>query len=66
MATPVLALDAARGIGEHLPAAMLNLELHEGDFAMIEIPGPRRGAGFADLCSGLVPLAGGAVQFPRP
>ena len=36
MVTPVLALDGARGIGEHLPAAALNLELHEGDFAMIE------------------------------
>jgi phospholipid/cholesterol/gamma-HCH transport system ATP-binding protein len=63
MATPVLVLDAAHGIGEDLPAAALNLELHEGDFAMIEAPGPRRGATLADMCSGLASLAGGTVRF---
>jgi phospholipid/cholesterol/gamma-HCH transport system ATP-binding protein len=63
MATPVLALDAARGIGEHLPTAAFNLDLCEGDFALIEVPGPRRGAGLADLCSGLARLAGGHVRF---
>ena len=30
---------------------------------MIEVPGPRRGAAFADLCSGLMPLMGGRVRF---
>jgi phospholipid/cholesterol/gamma-HCH transport system ATP-binding protein len=60
---PVLALEAARGIGEHLPHAALDLILSEGDFALIEIPGPRRGAGFADLCSGLAPLSSGRARF---
>jgi phospholipid/cholesterol/gamma-HCH transport system ATP-binding protein len=59
----VLELEAARGAGEHLSHAALDLVLSEGDFALIEIPGPRRGAGFADLCSGLSPLGGGDVRF---
>jgi phospholipid/cholesterol/gamma-HCH transport system ATP-binding protein len=63
MAVPILVLDDAHGIGEHLPRAALRLELHEGDFAVIEVPGPRRGAAFADMCGGLVKLAGGQVRF---
>jgi phospholipid/cholesterol/gamma-HCH transport system ATP-binding protein len=63
MATPILLMDGARGISEHLPQAALRLELHEGDFAVIEVPGPRRGGAFADLCSGLVSLADGQVRF---
>ncbi len=46
-----------------MPRAPLRLELCEGDFAVIEVSGPRRGAAFADLCSGLAPLAGGQVRF---
>nr|WP_294505017.1 ABC transporter ATP-binding protein [uncultured Rhodopila sp.] len=63
MAVPVLVLDDARGLGDRLPRAPLRLELCEGDFAVIEVPGPRRGAAFADLCSGLAPLVGGRVLF---
>nr|WP_294520966.1 ABC transporter ATP-binding protein [uncultured Rhodopila sp.] len=63
MAVPVLALDDARGISDTLPRAAMRLELCEGDFAVIEVPGPRRGAVFADLCSGLAPLASGQVRF---
>ncbi len=60
---PVLALEAARGGGVRLPRAPLDLMLAEGDFALIETPGPRRGGAFADLCMGLVPLLGGSVRF---
>jgi phospholipid/cholesterol/gamma-HCH transport system ATP-binding protein len=63
MAVPVLVLDAANGAGGALPLATLRLELCDGDFAVIEVPGPRRGAAFADLCSGLAALAGGQVRF---
>jgi phospholipid/cholesterol/gamma-HCH transport system ATP-binding protein len=59
---PVLTLEAARGADE-LPRAGLHLSLSEGDFAVIEVPGPRRGALFADLCCGLAPLGGGEVRF---
>ena len=62
-APPVLALEAAQGLGERLPLAPLNLSLFAGDFALIEVPGPRRGAAFADLCSGLAPLKAGRVRF---
>jgi phospholipid/cholesterol/gamma-HCH transport system ATP-binding protein len=60
---PVLALDAARGMGEQLPHAPLDLVLDAGDFALIETPGLRRGAAFANLCMGLVPLASGHARF---
>jgi len=63
MAGPILALDDARGTGEALPRVPLRLELCDGDFAVIEVPGPRRGAAFADLCSGVAPLGGGTVRF---
>jgi phospholipid/cholesterol/gamma-HCH transport system ATP-binding protein len=62
-ATPVLALEAALGASEHVPLGALELTLSAGDFALIEVPGPRRGAAFADLCSGLVPLISGSVRF---
>jgi phospholipid/cholesterol/gamma-HCH transport system ATP-binding protein len=62
-APAVLTLDAAYGIGERLPLDALDLTLSPGDFALIEVPGSRRGAAFADLCSGLVPLASGTVRF---
>lgn len=59
----VLALQAALGDSEHLPQVALDLTLGEGDFALVETPGPRRGAAWADLCMGLVPLAGGQARF---
>jgi phospholipid/cholesterol/gamma-HCH transport system ATP-binding protein len=61
--TPVLTLEAARGAGERMPLAALNLTLSAGDFAVIEVPGSRRGAAFADLCAGLVSMISGRVQF---
>ncbi len=61
--TPTLTLEAARGSGERMPLAALDLTLSEGDFAVIEVPGSRRGAAFADLCSGLAPLTAGTVRF---
>ncbi len=60
---PILVLEAARGNGMRLPRAPLDLTLAEGDFALIEMPGPRRGGAFADLCMGLAPLLGGVVRF---
>ncbi len=60
MTAPVLVLDAAcRNGGD----SRLSLTLNEGDFALVETPGPRRGAAFADLCMGLAPLSGGSVRF---
>jgi phospholipid/cholesterol/gamma-HCH transport system ATP-binding protein len=61
--TPTLTLEAARGLGERMPLAALDLTLSEGDFAVVEVPGSRRGAAFADLCSGLAPLTAGCVRF---
>lgn len=63
IAPPVLAIEGVRGDGEHLPYASLDLVLSEGDFALIEILGVRRGAGFADLCCGLMPLTAGRARF---
>jgi phospholipid/cholesterol/gamma-HCH transport system ATP-binding protein len=63
MAAAVLELLAARGAGGRLPTGALDISLGEGDFALIEVPGPRRAAAFADLCSGLAPLTAGAVRF---
>ena len=62
-APPVLAIEAARAVGEHLPYTPIDLVLHEGDFALIESQGPRRGGGFADLCCGLLAPAAGRVRF---
>ena len=59
----VLELAAARSDADHLPPAPLSLSLDEGDFALIEALGPRRGAAFAGLCCGLAPLAAGEVRF---
>jgi phospholipid/cholesterol/gamma-HCH transport system ATP-binding protein len=60
---PVLALEAARGAGERMPLALIDLTLSAGDFAVIEVPGSRRGAAFADLCTGLAPVTAGQVGF---
>jgi phospholipid/cholesterol/gamma-HCH transport system ATP-binding protein len=61
--TPVLALEAARCLGERMPLAAIDLVLSDGDFALIEVPGARRGAAFADLCAGLAPISAGRVHF---
>jgi len=63
MTAPILEVEAARAGSEHLPYAPLDFTLSEGDFAVLETPGSRRGASFADLCCGLAPLAGGHVRF---
>jgi phospholipid/cholesterol/gamma-HCH transport system ATP-binding protein len=60
---PVLALAGAVGDAPFLPRAPLALSLAPGEFALIDTPGPRRGAVFADLCEGLTPLAAGEVRF---
>jgi phospholipid/cholesterol/gamma-HCH transport system ATP-binding protein len=62
-APPVLVLEAAKGGSERLPLSELDLTLSAGDFALIEIGGPRRGAAFADLCTGLIPLTSGRLHF---
>ena len=59
---PALALEGTVGSGVRLPDAPLTLSLAEGDFTLIETPGPRRGAAFADLCTGLAPLRAGRVS----
>ncbi len=63
IAPPVLVIDAARGTGPFMPQAALGLTLPGGDFALIEVPGSRRGGAFADLCAGLAPLSAGGVHF---
>ena len=60
---PTLALRAARGSGERMPLAALDMTHSAGDFAVIEVLGSRRGAAFADLCCGLAPLTSGAAHF---
>ena len=62
-APPVLAIEAACGVDPYLPYAPLDLISSEGDFALIEVPGPRRGASFANLCTGLIQLTSGCVRF---
>jgi phospholipid/cholesterol/gamma-HCH transport system ATP-binding protein len=62
-APPVLALEGARSADERMPRVGLDLVLETGDFAVIEVPGPRRGAAFADLCTGLMALTSGHVRF---
>lgn len=59
----VLALEAARASGDRVPLGVLDLTLADGDFAIIEVPGSRRGSAFADICMGLVPLISGRVRF---
>jgi len=59
----VLALACAVGEGPLLPRGPVDLVLSPGDFAVIETPGARRGAAFANLCAGLVSLSAGSVRF---
>lgn len=62
---PVLELIAARADTDpdEIPAPPLSLRLMPGELALIDVPNPARSTWFADLCTGLVPLAGGAVRF---
>ena len=46
-----------------LPQARFELRLQPGDCVLIETSDPRRASAFADLCSGLLPLAAGEVRF---
>lgn len=59
----LLHLDGARADGALLPHAPLHFQVARGDFALVEAPGRRRGAAFADLCMGLVPLIAGRAGF---
>jgi phospholipid/cholesterol/gamma-HCH transport system ATP-binding protein len=59
----VLALAGAVGESLFLPRGPVDLVLSPGDFVLIETPGTRRGAAFANLCAGLVPLSSGSVRF---
>src|SRR5579885_1745630 len=62
---PVLELSQIRPLpapGEPAPGE-IDLVLMRGDLALVNVRERRRAAWFADLCSGLVPLAGGAIRF---
>jgi phospholipid/cholesterol/gamma-HCH transport system ATP-binding protein len=64
-ARPILELTQLRPAmpaGE-LPSPEINLSLMAGDVALVEVRDWPRAAFFADLCAGLVPLAGGAARF---
>ena len=62
---PILMLDAA--CPANLPGtpreAAVTLTVAPGDVLLIEARDNRRAALFADLCSGLVPLAAGGMRF---
>src|SRR4051794_18917951 len=60
---PVLTLAGAVGEAPFLPRVPFALSLVPGDFALVDTPGVRRGAAFADLCQGLTPLSSGEVRF---
>jgi phospholipid/cholesterol/gamma-HCH transport system ATP-binding protein len=46
-----------------LPLIPFSLDLSAGELALIEARNPLWAAQFADLCSGLIPLARGSVRF---
>jgi phospholipid/cholesterol/gamma-HCH transport system ATP-binding protein len=62
---PVLEIENAQAkIGpEGMRILPISLQLMRGDLALVEARDPELAAWFADLCSGLVPLAEGAVHF---
>ena len=64
-AEPVLDLEKARAevSPDHLPAPSVTLRLMPGELALVEARDDHVAAWFADLCSGLVPLASDAVRF---
>ena len=62
---PTLELADARPAsgGSFLTDAPIALGVRAGDCVLIEAAERRRIGAFADLCAGLLPLAGGAVRF---
>jgi len=64
-AAPVLQLVSALPFFEAsaLPNAPLDLQLMQGDCALIETPDPARPAAFADLCSGMTALRDGEARL---
>jgi phospholipid/cholesterol/gamma-HCH transport system ATP-binding protein len=62
---PVLEIENAQPqVGpEGMRIMPITLQLMPGDLALIEARDPGLAAWFADLCSGLVPLAEGSVRF---
>ena len=64
-AAPILQISEAEpdpGAGD-MPLIPFALDLFPGELALIEARNPAWAAEFADLCSGLVPLARGSVRF---
>ena len=62
---PILDLDGARAAQspDAVSVSGLALKLMPGDLALIEARNAAAAAWFADLCSGLVPLAEGSARF---
>lgn len=62
---PILEIENAQAkIGpEGMRILPITLQLMRGDLALVEARDPELAAWFADLCSGLVPLAEGSVRF---
>ncbi len=62
---PILELLSALSFFEEsaLPNTPLELRLMPGECVLIEAHDPERASAFADLCSGMVGLRGGAVRF---
>jgi phospholipid/cholesterol/gamma-HCH transport system ATP-binding protein len=62
---PVLEIEKAQAkIGpEGMRILPITLQLMRGDLALVEARDPELAAWFADMCSGLVPLAEGSVRF---
>lgn len=64
-ATPVLSISEAEPAprATDMPEIPFALDLLPGELALIEARNPVWAAEFADLCSGLIPLARGSVRF---
>ncbi|MPY73881.1 MAG: ABC transporter ATP-binding protein [Alphaproteobacteria bacterium] len=67
IASNVAILDLAEARPREMPGYMrmpvITLQLMPGDLVLVDAPNSALAAWFADLCCGLVPLAGGAVRF---
>lgn len=62
---PVLDLDAARPLRDldEMPPLEINFRLMRGELVLVDARHAARPAWLADLCCGLVPLAGGSAHF---
>jgi len=62
---PILDIARARPVAEpdDAPPPLYDLRLEAGDLALVDAPDVAQSRRFADLCSGLVPLAQGSVRF---